>query len=54
MTSFCFQVKEFVSMTGGGPGVFFEDDAQYIFALGVVKREKYCKLPFIYMFLLIP
>ena len=35
-------------MTGGGRGVFFEDDNEYIFALGVVKREKNCKLPFFF------
>jgi hypothetical protein len=40
-------------MTGGGQGVFFEDDDQYIFALGVVKREKYCTLPLFFVFLLI-
>ena len=37
-------------MTGGGRGVFFEDDNEYIFALGVVKREKNCKLPSFYFY----
>ena len=45
---FCFgKVKECVSMTGGGRGVFFEDENDHIFALGVIKRERNRKLLFL-------
>jgi hypothetical protein len=33
-------------MTGGGRGVFFEDENDHIFALGVIKRERNRKLFF--------
>jgi hypothetical protein len=33
-------------MPGGGRGVFFEDENDHIFALGVIKRERNRKLFF--------